>query len=260
MKFATWTRRLTLLDNIVYIYIKVRRRLIFTFYPDAFLNFDFKVWNGKLSSIEMLWILMSLIFFISNLISNFHLKLNSWNNKAFSQWVQLWKYNNNLVNFGPRFCNNVLHKMEFARRQSLWSWEWYALQGETVKNLRFIPFGRMVAIVYVRTVDFDLQNDVSGGDHKLFRGRKCSARARKVAVRRVLYARHGAGTRFRYQNAVVVVVIIFVVPPGWSFARRNGPSPTRGIFHIARRTVRRSFKATLIADIRGARRRVANEN
>lgn len=25
-------------------------------------------------------------------------------------------------------------------------------------------------MVYVRTVDFDLQNDVSEGDHKLFRG------------------------------------------------------------------------------------------
>lgn len=39
--------------------------------------------------------------------------------------------------------------------------------------------------------------------------------------------------------------------PEWTFA-------DRGIFHITRDV--RPFKATLIADIRGARRRAANEN
>ncbi|CAL1674111.1 unnamed protein product [Lasius platythorax] len=64
-------------------------------------------------------------------------------------------------------------------------------------------------MVYVWTVDFDLQNDVSEGSHKLFRrGAKMLGACEESigATRRVLYARHGAGTRFLYQNVVVVVV------------------------------------------------------
>lgn len=61
-----------------------------------------------------------------------------------------------------------------------------------------------------------------------------------------LYARRGAGTRFLYQNVVVVVPGRAVGSSKWTFA-------DRGIFHITRRTVRRPFKATLIADIRGER-------
>lgn len=48
-------------------------------------------------------------------------------------------------------------------------------------------------------------------------------------------------------------VLLIVRSSKWTLA-------DRGIFHVTRHTVRRSFKATLIADIRGARRRAANEN
>lgn len=48
--------------------------------------------------------------------------------------------------------------------------------------------------------------------------------------------------------------------PGELLVVRPSKWTDRGIFHITRRTVRRFFKATLIADIRGARRRAANEN
>lgn len=91
-----------------------------------------------------------------------------------------------------------------------------SLYEETVETLRFASC--TIAIVYVRTAGFDLQNDMSEGDHKLFKGRKCSARARKVAEQCVLYARRGAGTRFLYQDAVVVVVILVVPACHWSFA------------------------------------------
>lgn len=120
----------------------------------------------------------------------------------------------------------------------------------SLQSLLRIYNSQTIAMVYVWTVDFDLQNDVSEGSHKLFRRGSKMLGACEESIgstrRRVLYARCGAGTRFLYQNVVV----------GRAVGRRNGPLPTaRGIFHITRRTVRRPFKATLIADIRNARGR-----
>jgi hypothetical protein len=75
----------------------------------------------------------------------------------------------------------------------------------------------------------------------------------------VLYARCDVETRFLYQDAIAILVLIVpcellaACPSKWTFV-------DRGIFHITRRMARRPFRATLIADIRGARRRAANEN
>lgn len=118
-----------------------------------------------------------------------------------------------------------------------------------------------MAIVYVRTVGFDLQNDVSESDHKLLGAKmlgaceKSSGAARSVCTAWCrntfpLSERRRRRRRLHPRSGELLVVR----PSKWTFLS------DQRIFHITRRMVRRSFKATLIADIRGARWRAANEN